>query len=84
MIPSDLLLVLDCCARAQQTAIWPSCFGASLSSDWMAGYLRNGAQRGFATTAQEKENRRSTGNRYERDYDHDVVHEVRNHSRFPY
>jgi hypothetical protein len=50
----------------------------------MAGRLRNGAQRGFAAPAQEKEYRRSTGNRYERDYDHDVVHEVRNHSRFPY
>jgi hypothetical protein len=50
----------------------------------MAGCLRNGAKRGFATTAQEKEYRRSTGNRCERDYDHDVVHEVRNHSRFSY
>jgi hypothetical protein len=50
----------------------------------MAGYLRNGAKRGFATTAQEKEDCRSTGNRYKRDYDHDVVHEVRNHSRFSY
>src|SRR6266850_1075408 len=69
MIPSDLLLVLDCCARAQQSAIWPSCFGASLSSDWMACYLRNGAKRGFATTAQEKQNRPSNGSPCERDHE---------------
>src|SRR5688572_8165166 len=50
----------------------------------MTGCLGNGTNRGFAATAQEKEDRRSTGNRCERDDDHDVVHEVRNHSRFSY
>ena len=50
----------------------------------MAGHLRHGAARSLATTTQEKEDRCSTANRYERDYHHDVVHEVRNHVRFPY
>ena len=50
----------------------------------MAGCLRNGANRGFATTSQEKEDCRSTGNRCERDDDHHVVHEVGNDSPFSY
>ena len=48
----------------------------------MAGCLRNGANRGFATTSQKKEDCCTTGNHCERDYDHDVVHEMRNHSGF--